>query len=392
MPGDYTLSSLSVKERMRAMERRNLDCAMPSFSVHTTKQIAIQKQPPATLSDDDTESVLSSVTSANVSSSSQYTLMTLKAGQLRKDRHFRRSKSKTHAAAKKVDVANLALIDEPSAEERDPQQEVPKDMVPPIDAGAKRDNDTGAQKSPLPDEFMLDDVIDSLFEVEENAKQDDVEKMDDADGITERRDEADESRCSMSTVSFNKQSVNVDSAVPLPPTPTAQIGSLPHPPSLVRRTNIPVERSKYEPVTPDINADNERIGLLLPSATRAFLSLPTLDESPTDEELQDDAILDNLKTSSDEALAANDKEILEQILSENDSGSVVSCDSDDTDDHDCITFAISSIIRRPSLDDDEEDDSESDSISSPASLLGSLGKWSSRPFDWKERHTCVLRY
>ena len=170
MTGDCKLAmpSLSVKERIRAMEQRraeDLDCAMPSFSVRTTKQIATQPPAPTTLSDDDTESVLSSVTTTSASSSTQYTSMTRRAGQLRKDRHHRRSQNKKKAAVKS------SLVDEASTctEERDPQQEEPKDTVSSKNADAKRDVDMDAPNSSSPDDSILDDAIDSFFEADANA-------------------------------------------------------------------------------------------------------------------------------------------------------------------------------------------------------------------------------
>ena len=250
--------------------------------------------------------------------------------------------------------------------------------------------------SPMPKACSIEgDDVESFpsFPFPENEEELDAWSSQTIDMVEGRDEEEveDDSRCSTPIFSSKKQDLLMDSACHLPPTPAAQIPRLSPPPALVRRTNIPVGRSKYEPVTPDVDADNARTGLPLPSATRAFLSLPTLEESPLEEELHDDV------KSSDKPFTEDENEILEQILSENDSGSVVSCGSDDADGprdygNDCIADAITSIIRRPSLDDDEDDGSECDSISSPPSLLGSLERWSSKPFDWKETHTCVLRY
>ena len=350
---NLVLPSLSVKERIRTMEERrteDLASAMPSFSVRTTKQIATQQPAPAILSDDDTDSVFSSVTTESASSSIQFTSMTRKAGKLRKERYHRRSQNK------KAAVKSL-LVDEPSTciEERDPQQEEPEDTVSSQNADAKRDENKDAPNGSSPDDSILDDAIESLFEVEENAKQirwlsstgDEEVKLDeivistsnecnDANCISPMSkacslednsvgsflsfpfpDDEEEMDATTPTVSSNEQSEIMDFAWPLPPTPAARIANLPHPPALVRSTNTPVARSQYEPVTPDVDVDNARTGLPLPSATRAFLSLPTLEESPLEGELEDNVSPDKLK-SSDEPRTEDKNEILEQILSEND--------------------------------------------------------------------------
>ena len=451
---------------MEQRQANDADCAMPSFSVRTTKQIAIQ-QPPATLSDDDAESVVSSVTTASVSSSTQYTKMTHKAGKLRKDRYQRRSQNKKQAAAKKTAVANSVHVDEPSAEERDQQHEETSITAESEDAEATRDDDTGEPNSAAPDESILDDVIDSLFEAEESARQirrlsstgekvvkieeeilittsnecneancispmsktcpyegnedvdsfasicfpEDEEEVDDFGGIMEGRDEdeaKDGRRCSTPILSSNKECVVEDFTRLMPPTPLAHNAELSGPPALVSRTIIPGRHTKYEPVTPETDPNNTFTGLPLSSSTRAFLSLPTLEESPLEGELQDDMSPDRQFKSYTESLTHDENKILKRVLSENDSGSVVSIGSHDNDGprdfgNDCIASmpdAISLGITRHSLDNEEEDEDDEDddydysecySIISPPSL-GFLERWSSKPIDWKERHTCLLRY
>ena len=185
----------------------------------------------------------------------------------------------------------------------------------------------------------------------------------------------------------------------MPPTPLAQDDSLSEPPALAKRTNILIGRSKYQPVTPATNGDSIRAELPLPAKARDFLSLPTLEESSLEECVESNTY--NVKSTS----PLCEDQILENILSEeddSDSGSVVSIRSTDSDaskgiGNNCavsLEDAITSIMNRPSLDDDEEDGSEYDSTSTPPSLglIGLTKGWTSRPIDWKENHICVLRY
>ena len=409
--GEQRIPSVSVKERVLTMEERQ-DISSVGTKNILTKNKAISPRSGATLSKvKDTKSNDSSDMSASTSPKNQYTSMARKAHKLKTDRYMRRLQSKkklpniAEAGVTKTRPAQVL------AEERDPKQDELVAFVT-LENELRRDIDpTDIPPDTSTIESVLDDVIDSLFQAndaaekevgrlsakgtdefttdefkisrsEESVSTDCIlfgEKLtmpdkdgDENDDVLEGRDAVetvDGRRCANPiAVTLTESEATGNTPFLSPSTPVIQNRNpyVADPPALPRRNSREISKSK--PTTPDAN-DTTRM-LPLPPSTARSLSIPTLD-SPTGASMQ------NASTMSVQWSA--ERRVLASIL---------------FGDEGIAQPSVDDILSRPSLDDTADELSDCESIlRTPARLHGHPAKESAvLGGNWKDCHTCVLRY
>ena len=397
------LPSVSVRERIQTMEERQDNSSVGTNNISPRSGATLSKVEDTKSNDSDT------CMSASTSLKNQYTSMTRKAHKLKTDRYFRRLQN----SKKKLPNAEAVTKTRPAqvlAEERDPkQEELVADMT--LKDEPRREIDsTDIPPATSFDESVLDDVIDSLFQANDAAEKEvgrltaegtdefTTEKVeisrseesvdcfllgekltmpDEDDGededVLEGRDAVetfDGRRCPNPiavTLTKSEATGNTPSLSPSTPVIQNRIPYVAGPPVLPRRNSREISKSK--PTTPDAN-DTTRM-LPLPPSTARSLSIPTLD-SPTGASMQ------NATTTSVQWSA--ERRFLASILFGEEGTAQPSVDD---------------ILNRPSLDDSVDGLSGCESIlSTPSRLHGQPAKESAvlGGSNWKDGHTCVLRY
>jgi len=345
--GELLLPSVSVRERIQAMEeRKDISSVGASNILTANKAVSPRSGATSPLSKvEDTKSNDSDM-SASTSPTNQYTSMTRKAHKLKTDRFMRRLQNKP-----KVPNAEAVTKTRPAqvlAEERDQKQDDLEAIVT-LDVELRRDIDpTGIPTDTASNESILDDVIDSLFQIcrlsaggTDEFTKDEVEisrseesvatacilfgeklTMPDEDGdeeedVLEGRDAVetfDGCRCpNPIAVTLKESEATGNTPCLSPSTPVTQNRRfyVADPPALPRRNSWGISRD--ESTTPDAN--DTMTMLPLPQATRASLSIPTLD-SPTGASTQ------NASTTG--VRWSNEQQILAPILFGDEEGTTIS--------------------------------------------------------------------
>ena len=325
--GELLLPSVSVRERIQAMEERNniSDISSVGASNIVTANKAVSSPRCGATSPlskvEDTKSNDDSDMSASTSPTNQYTSMTRKAHKLKTDRFMRRLQNNNKKKLPNAEAVTKTRPAQVLAEERDQKQDGLAAVVT-LEDELRRDIDpTGIPSDTSLNGSILDEVIDSLFQTNDSAEKevgrlsaggtdefttDEFEisrseesvatactlfgeklTMPDEDGnehedFLEGRDAVetfDGRRCPNPIAVTLTESEATDNTPCLSPsTPVTQNRRfhVADPPALPRRNSWGISRD--EPTIPDAN--DTMTMLPLPQATRASLSIPTLD-SPT---------------------------------------------------------------------------------------------------------------
>ena len=317
--GELLLPSVSVRERIQAMEERKDISSVGAKNILTANKADSPRSDATLRKVEDTKSNDDSDMSASTSPTNQYTSMTRKAHKLKTDRFMRRLQNK-----KQLPNAEAVTKTRPAqvlAEERDQKQDGLAAVVT-LEDELRRDIDpTGIPSDTSLNGSILDGVIDSLFQTNQSAEKEvgrlsaggtdefttdevEISRSEESvatycilfgekltmlgecgngnEDVLEGRDAVetfDGRRCpNPIAVTLTESEATGNTPCLSPSTPVTQNRRfhVADPPALPRRNSWGISRDKS--TTPDAN--DTMTMLPLPQATRASLSIPTLD-SPT---------------------------------------------------------------------------------------------------------------
>ena len=325
--GELLLPSVSVRERIQAMEERNniSDISSVGASNIVTANKAVSSPRCGATSPlskvEDTKSNDDSDMSASTSPTNQYTSMTRKAHKLKTDRFMRRLQNNNKKKLPNAEAVTKTRPAQVLAEERDQKQDGLAAVVT-LEDELRRDIDpTGIPSDTVLNGSILDGVIDSLFQTNRSAEKEvgrlsaggtdefttdevEISRSEESvatyctlfgekltmlgecgngnEDVLEGRDAVetfDGRRCPNPIAVTLTESEATDNTPCLSPsTPVTQNRRVyvVDPPALPRQNSWGISRDGS--TTPDAN--DTMTMLPLPQATRASLSIPTLD-SPT---------------------------------------------------------------------------------------------------------------